>query len=140
MESMVIVDYSITMHFAAVTMMAQSHFMSMAGIGRSLVARGHQFTFFQAPEMATWAEREGASFTSLGDGPAEGWDVRDIANTMRYFCEQLPAAFRKTGVQAVLTDQMLPAGGCVADALNLPFVTVCSALPMNEEPEFPPSF
>ncbi len=140
MEWRVIVDYSMIMHFGAVTMMAHSHFMSTTEIGRSLVARGHQFTLFQAPEMTAWAEREGASFTSLGDGPDQGWDIRDIANTMRYLCESLPAAFREAGVQAVLTDQMLPAGGCVADALNLPFVTVCSALPMNEEPEFPPSF
>jgi zeaxanthin glucosyltransferase len=125
------------MHFAAVSEMAPSHFMSMVEIGRWLVARGHQFTFYQSPEMAAWAERESACFISLGDNLRQ---PTGIAPTMRYLCERLPAAFRRTNVQAVLTDQIMPAGGCVADALNLPFVTVCSALPMNEEPEFPPSF
>ena len=128
MEWRVIVDYSMIMHFGAVTIMAHSHFMSTTEIGRSLVARGHQFTLFQAPEMTTWAEREGASYQSRRRSRSRVGHTGH-GNTMRYLCERLPAAFREAGVQAVLTDQLLPAGGCVADALNLPFVTVCSGFP-----------
>ena len=35
---------------------------------------------------------------------------------------------------------MCPEGGTVADYLNIPFITICSALPFNQEPSIPPFF
>jgi MGT family glycosyltransferase len=38
----------------------------------------------------------------------------------------------------MLVDQVSPEGGTIADFLNLPFVTVCSAVVLNREPSVPP--
>ena len=55
-------------------------------------------------------------------------------------CEDAPAAIREAGVDALLVDQMEPAGGAVAEHLGLPFITVCNALAINRDPVAPPSF
>jgi zeaxanthin glucosyltransferase len=55
-------------------------------------------------------------------------------------CRDAPEAIRRTGPDALLVDQMEPAGGAVAEHLGLPFVTVCNALPINRDPVAPPPF
>ena len=44
-----------------------------------------------------------------------------------------PAQSRQPRVDALLVDQMEPAGASVADYLQLPYVTVCNALALNRE-------
>ena len=50
-------------------------------------------------------------------------------------CRELPDAIRAAGVEALLVDQMEPAGGAVAERLGLPFITVCNALLINRDPD-----
>ncbi|WP_054998778.1 glycosyltransferase, partial [Pseudomonas cannabina] len=50
---------------------------------------------------------------------------------------ELPAALAHEAVDALLCDQMEAAGGLVAEALKLPFVSVACALPVNREPRLP---
>lgn len=54
--------------------------------------------------------------------------------------EELPDAVRGAGIDVLLVDQLCPAAGSVEDPLNLPFVTVANALPVNREPAVPPYF
>lgn len=51
-----------------------------------------------------------------------------------------PAALKSAGVEALLVDQVSPAGGTIADFLGIPFVTVCNALLINREDGVPPYF
>ena len=51
-----------------------------------------------------------------------------------------PEAIRQADIDLLLVDQVTNAGGTIADYLNLPFITVCNALPINREPGVPPSF
>src|SRR5262249_25445407 len=46
----------------------------------------------------------------------------------------------RAGVEALLVDQMEPAGGAVAERLGIPFITVCNALAINTEAQVPPPF
>jgi zeaxanthin glucosyltransferase len=41
--------------------------------------------------------------------------------------DQASDAIARTGVDALLVDQVAPAGETVAEMLNLPFVSVCNA-------------
>ena len=52
----------------------------------------------------------------------------------------VPKAIEKLGVDGLLIDQAVAAGGTVAEHLGLPYVTICSALPWNEEIGVPPPF
>ena len=56
------------------------------------------------------------------------------------FLRDGPAAIHAAGVDALLVDQMEPAGATIADRLQIPYVTVCNALAMNREAGVPPPF
>jgi MGT family glycosyltransferase len=45
---------------------------------------------------------------------------------------------RQHKVDGVLVDQVSPAGGCVAEVLNLPLGIACNALALHQEPSVPP--
>jgi MGT family glycosyltransferase len=49
-----------------------------------------------------------------------------------------PAAIRDEGVDALIVDQIEPAGGTVAEHLGLPYVNVAAALPVNLDVSVPP--
>ena len=42
-------------------------------------------------------------------------------------------------IEAVVTDQLEPAGALVAEHLGLPYVSVANALLLNREPDVPPA-
>jgi zeaxanthin glucosyltransferase len=42
-------------------------------------------------------------------------------------------------IDALLVDQVVPAGSTVAEVLGVPFVTVCNALAINVDPNLPPA-
>ena len=131
------------MHFAGVCEPSSSHLMFMAAIGRALMRRGHRFTLFQPANMAVWAEREDVSLHDLDPywrATSPPQPMGSLGQSMRYFCETLPNALTEVGIQCVLTDQLIPAGGSAAEAIGLPFVTLCIAAPMNGEPAIPPNF
>lgn len=51
-----------------------------------------------------------------------------------------PDAITGAKVDVLLADQNEPAGGTVAEHLKLPFVSVCTSLPLNHERLIPPPF
>src|SRR6185503_10234955 len=66
--------------------------------------------------------------------------IRAVERTSVMVCRDAPGAIRQAGVEALLVDQMEPAGGAVAEHLGLPFVTICNALAINRDPVAPPPF
>jgi len=44
---------------------------------------------------------------------------------------------KAAGVEALLVNQSSVEGGTIADFLEIPFVTVCSAVVLNREPGIP---
>ncbi|KQQ47528.1 Zeaxanthin glucosyltransferase [Duganella sp. Leaf126] len=63
--------------------------------------------------------------------------ILDMADATTMLCEELPAAIAALRIDAILGDQMEAAAGLVAEALQLPFVSVACALPVNREPAVP---
>jgi MGT family glycosyltransferase len=51
---------------------------------------------------------------------------------------ELPGAVTDNGVEALVVDQIQPMGAVVALRYGLPYVSVCSLLPLNSEPGVPP--
>ena len=60
-----------------------------------------------------------------------------MARGTEMLCRELPAALETLGIDAIIADQMEAAGGLVAEALGLPFVSVACAMPVNREPGIP---
>ncbi len=122
--------------------------------------RGHKVTLFGVPEVAEKIDRSNLEFYEIGasDFPpgsiatmyAELGRLTGLAGlkfAIEFFEREAkmlfrdaPEAIRQAGIDLLLVDQLTNAGGTIADYLNLPFITVCNALPINREPGVPPNF
>ncbi|OEZ98736.1 glycosyltransferase [Duganella phyllosphaerae] len=63
--------------------------------------------------------------------------ILDMAAATDMLCEELPNAIEALRIDALLGDQMEAAAGLVAEALQLPFISVACALPVNREAAVP---
>jgi zeaxanthin glucosyltransferase len=148
------------MHFGIISPPVHGHIHPLCALGRVLKARGHRVTFLQLPDLEEKIRSEGIEFRPIGDGDfpkgslphwldelgrrrglaAIRFTIAAVARTSGVVCREAPAAIRNTSIDAMLVDQMEPAGGAVAEYLRLPFVTVCNALAINHDPQVPPPF
>ncbi|WP_039056887.1 glycosyltransferase [Enterobacter sp. Bisph1] len=143
-------------HYAVITPPLYSHVHAMQALAQALIARGHRITFIQQAEARTLLNDPRIGFYPVGEashppgslartlrltahpgGPAILSLIDDLARTTDMLCRELPDALSRLGVDGLIVDQMEAAGGLVADALGLPFVSVACALPVNREPELP---
>jgi zeaxanthin glucosyltransferase len=147
-------------HFGIISPPVHGHIHPLAALGRELVQRGHRVTYFQMADLEEKIRSEGLEFQVIGarDHPrgslpeslaqlgrlkglgALRFTIRAVARTSVMVCRDLPDAIRAAGVEALIVDQMEPAGGAVAEHLGRPFVTVCNALAINRDPVAPPPF
>jgi MGT family glycosyltransferase len=134
-----------------------SHYNALEALAGELMDRGHRVTFFHQEDARGWLRDARTGFQALGHAthppgslaatlqraarPGGPLGLRrvidDLARTTDMLCRALPAALKAGGVDALLCDQMEPAGGLVAEASGLPFVSVACALPVNREPAIP---
>ncbi|USX20407.1 glycosyltransferase [Oxalobacteraceae bacterium OTU3REALA1] len=144
-------------HFGVVAPAFYSHFNALAALALALIERGHQVTFLHRPDAAGWIPDARIGFHALGAGryppgslaaslrlaanPGSPLGLRkvivDMADTTDMLCRELPAAIEALRIDALLGDQMEAAAGLVAKALELPFVSVACALPVNREAGVP---
>jgi zeaxanthin glucosyltransferase len=136
------------------------HLNTMLPLGQELQRRGNTVTFFGILDAKSKVVAAGLEFQAIGEkefpqgataelfaqlGKLSGtaallYTMNWIRNSAVIFLEYAPALLKQAGVEALLVDQISPEGGIVADFLNIPFVTLCSALPFNQEAGVPPFF
>lgn len=146
-------------HFAFVAPPFRGHLDPMLALAGALRDRGHRVTLFGIAEVEPMAARGGCDFVALGRRSHPAGTLATLSNRLaapgglglfrvmagmaamtRMLCDELPAACRAERVDAVVADQLEPAGALVAAHLGLPFVTVANALPIHREPGVPPPF
>ena len=135
------------------------HLNPMMALGRELKRRGHQVTLIGRPDAQKKTESAGLAFAAVGEkefpagslaqttarlGRLSGFKaMRFTAELLRRAAvttlDQAPGAISTAGVDALLVDQVTPAGETVAEILHLPFVSVCNALALNSDPALPPA-
>lgn len=148
------------LHFGAVCPPLPGHVNPLAAVGRALIRRGHRVTTFHVSDLESHARAEGLSFIALGSGDYPPGTLRETTIRMGQLSGRAslrfavagacrlaelilrdgPEAMRTAGVDVVLADQNEPAAASVAEHLGLPFVSVCTSLPLNREPAIPPPF
>ena len=136
------------------------HLNTMLPLGQELQRRGHRVTFFGIVDAQPKVLTAGLEFHAIGltqfpAGASEKlseqlgklsglaalkYTLDWIEKSALIFLDEGPALLTEAGIDALLVDQIAPEGGLVADFLDLPFVTICSALPFNQEPTIPPFF
>jgi MGT family glycosyltransferase len=143
-------------HFAVIAPPLYSHVRALEALAQQLMARGHRITFIQQAEARTLLHDARIGFLAIGEqshpagslartlrltarpsGPGIFRLIDDLANTTDMLCRELPAALQENGVDGLIVDQMEAAGGLVAEALGLPFVSVACALPVNRDERIP---
>jgi MGT family glycosyltransferase len=144
-------------HFGVVAPAFLSHFNTLSALAGALAGRGHRVTFIHRPDARGYVRDARLGFQAVGGdthppgslaaslrlaaNPGSPLGLRrviqDMARSTAMLCDALPGAIQELGIDALLADQMEAAGGLVAEALGLPFVSVACALPVNREPAIP---
>lgn len=132
-------------HFAVLAPPLTGHYKPLAALARELSARGHRSTFVHMPGAEAVARRHGADFAPLPEGALAEHrgvfgTVREMARQTDALCRFAPDVLGRIGADAVIADQLEPAGGLVAERLDLPFASVATAVPVNREPGIPPPY
>ena len=140
-------------HFAVISPPFHSHLRAMEAIAGELLGAGHRVTFIQQADVGSALLDPQLGFAQVGAGshppgslkavidraarPGGPWGIRrviaDMAAATEMFCRDAPPLLRSMGVDALIVDQMEPAGGLLAEHLGLPFISVACALPVNRE-------
>lgn len=147
-------------HIGVICTPVSGHLNPMTALGRELKKRNHQVTFFQMSDVEAKVVSEGLDFYPIGQsdhplgslpqsvailGKKSGlaalrFTINAIEQTTNMICRDAPRAIQDAKVDFLLVDQQEPAGGSVAELLEIPFVTICNALAINREGSVPPFF
>ena len=147
-------------HFGIICPTSSGHLNTILPLGYELKKRGHQVTvlgFLDAKQKTIAAGLEFqviapdefpiGSTTKLLTLLSELSGLAASRYTIRLFekgaisnLQYLPQAIKKARIEVLLIDQATSEGGTVAEYLDIPFITVCSAVMLNKEANIPPHF
>lgn len=139
---------------------AIGHLNPMCVLGRELQRRGHEVILFGVPDalakvanlsITQWeiganefpAESINLAYKKLGELTGRAglkFTIALLQREMQMLFREAPQAIRAAEIECLIVDQITPAIATVADFLNLPFVTVCNAMLIHQEPAVPPYF
>ena len=146
-------------HFGILCLGATGHLNTMFPLGRELQQRGHPVTLFTSSEAQSKVEAAGFDFCDVyvqvdekrrqQQSQAEEVglfvNLQNIRYTLTLFAhhaetrlQKAPSAIRERGVDALIVDLSVFEGGTIADALGLPYVTMCCMLPFYQDLAIPP--
>lgn len=144
-------------HFGIICPPIAGHLNPMATLGHELQQRGHQVTLFGILDTQSKALAAGLDFWAIGEsefplGIVPKWLAqtgrltgsaaqRDsciwLERLIALHLQELPRILKLAGVETLLVDQALPEGKTIAEFLDIPFITVCSALILNQDDNVP---
>jgi zeaxanthin glucosyltransferase len=147
-------------HYGLVCPASTGHLNTMLPLGKELQRRGHRVTLFGILDAESKTLAAGLEFQAIGEfeyptgtmaqvltemGKLSGmkalrYTITWIEKASDLLLRQLPEALKASGVEALLIDQVSPGAGTVADLLEIPFVTICSAVVVNRAETIPPFF
>jgi MGT family glycosyltransferase len=145
-------------HFGIICPASAGHLNPMTTLGRELQQRGHRVTQVQILDAKKQALAAGFDFQVIGEsefplgsvterfarlGQLTGlgairYTVSIIQQAAIMVLRDAPKAIKDAGIEALLVDQVSAEGATVAEFMDIPFVTVCNALLLNQEPGIPP--
>ncbi|HEY5744253.1 MAG TPA: glycosyltransferase [Terrimicrobiaceae bacterium] len=146
-------------HLGLICPELSGHLNPMTTLGRELKRRGHRVSLIGRPDARAKTESAGLEFLAIGE---RNFPIGSIARStaelgrlgglraIRFTAEMLsraavtvleeaPSAIAAAHIDALVVDQVTPAGNTVAEVRQLPFVTVCNALALNTDPALPPA-
>ncbi|MGB3510898.1 MAG: hypothetical protein WBA93_17040 [Microcoleaceae cyanobacterium] len=146
-------------HFGLICPASTGHLNTMLPLGQELKRRGHRVTMIgmldaEAKTLAAGLEflaygREefpnGAmaeslhNLSKLSGLAAFRYTIKLFKDGANILLRDAPQVIKNAGVDALLIDQA-SSGGSIADFLEIPFITICSAVVFNQDENVPPFF
>jgi zeaxanthin glucosyltransferase len=145
-------------HFGIISPGSTGPLHTMMPLGQELQKRGHRVTLFGILDTQPKALAAGIEFQAIGEtefplgitkkifselGKLNG--IAALQYTIKFLTleavtllQEAPSKMKELDVEALLVNQGASQGGTVADFLEIPFITVCSAVVLNREPSIPP--
>lgn len=146
-------------HIALLCPAASGHLNPMTALGHGLLRRGHRVSLVGLADARETVLAAGLEFVPIGAAEFPEGALRQLlarvgalgglaaaratmallGRTTAMVLREAPPVLRAIGAEALLIDQVSFGGATVADLLELPFVTVSSALLLNREPDVAPA-
>jgi MGT family glycosyltransferase len=130
----------------------------MLPLGKELQRRGHQVTLIGTLDAESATLTAGLEFKAIGEadfplgsitqtftqlGKLSGqaalqYTISILRDRALVLLRDGPEVIKSIGIEALLVDQVSPEGGTIADFLDIPFISICSAVVLNREISIPP--
>ena len=147
-------------HFGIICPTSSGHLNTILPLGYELKKRGHQVTVLAALDAKQKTIAAGLEFQAIAENE---YPIGEIARLLAFLSElsglaasrytikllekgatsnlqYLPEAIKKAGIEVLLIDQVTSEGETVAEYLDIPFITICSAVMLNRDANIPPHF
>jgi zeaxanthin glucosyltransferase len=145
-------------HFGIICPAAAGHLNPMTTLGYELKRRGHRVTVIGIEDARAKTLAAELEFQAIGksDFPVRAtkdlfiqlgnlsgfkafqYTLNWITKNAEIVLRDAPEIITTEKIEALLVDQAAPEGGTVAEHLDIPFVSVCSAIMLNREINVPP--
>jgi zeaxanthin glucosyltransferase len=139
---------------------ADGHLNTMLPLGVELQKRGHKATLLGVLDAQEKTMAAGVGFKAISESEfPKGWfkqyfeklsqtkgsaaiklNFEREKTTGVTFYRDAPNAIKEIGIDALLIDQMYVFGSTVAEHLQIPFISICSSLPLNYDESVPSIF
>ena len=145
-------------HFGIICPSSTGHLNPMTTIGYELKRRDHRVTVLAMEDARSKTLAAGLEFQVIGEsqfpqgaiknmhtklGKLSGlkafqYGIEWLSKEAEICCQDAPKAISELGINLLLVDQISFAGGTVAEYLDIPFISSCGAMMMNQEINVPP--
>ena len=145
-------------HFGVICPAESGHLNTFIPLARELKQRGHCLTFISIIDAQSKVSAAGFEMQVIGEdlfplgklqerflelGKLSGltalkYTIALLKDTANVILRDAPQIIEETGIEALLVDQSSREGGSVAEFVGIPFMTICSAVVLNRDPEVPP--
>jgi len=145
-------------HFGIMCPPVSGHLNPMTTLGYELKQRGHRVTVLGIEDTQPKVIAAGLEFQVIGKsdfpkgatkdfstqlGNSSGfkglqYTINWIVNTAKMYLRDAPDLIKAAGIELLLLDQGTPEGATIANYLDIPFVTVSTALIFNWDMSVPP--
>ena len=145
-------------HFGIICPAESGHLNTFIPLGKELLLRGHKVTVIASADARKKVITAGLEFKPIGEdilplgslkerftelGQLSGlaalkYTIQIFKDSATSVLRDAPQVIKEARIEALLVDQTCSEGGTVAELLGIPFVTVCSSVVLNRDPDIPP--
>ena len=140
-----------TWHFGVLSFTGTGHVNPLIALSQELKARGHRVTFFEKPKIASRVRHAGLDFIPINEdnhGPKETrasaanrgiwsdlsllrFNLERVSNDIEMFLMHTPAMIHRSGVDALIINEVALTGPTIAELLRLPYFIISTSVPHN---------